>query len=91
MVDIRLGGDDQLLYANQSSRSYYKKLGTENKPVHRIGKIFVYYVSNGNIKIRFQENGHPLMIFQSINFEKYFPNVHLSGPDWILAGDSCFV
>ena len=49
------------------------------KPKHyQKGKFDSFYVFNGNIKIRLQENVRPITISHIHNFIKYFPGVDLS-------------
>ena len=43
-------------YTNQSLCLYYRMLSSKTKTLYQKGKIDNFYVSNGNIKIRLQEN-----------------------------------
>ena len=50
----------------------------KTKTLYQKGKIDSFYVSNGNIKIRLQENARPITISHTHDFIKYFPGVDLS-------------
>ena len=55
MSDIDLTGQ-RTLSINQSLCPYYRMLWSKTKILYQKGKIDSFYVSNGNIKIRLQEN-----------------------------------
>ena len=57
---------------------YYRMLWFRTKTLYQKGKIDSFYVSNGNIKIRLQENARPITISHTHDFIKYFPGVDLS-------------
>ena len=59
MSDIDLTGQSTL-YINQSLCPYYRMLWSKTKTLYQKGKIDSFYVSNGNIKIRLQENARPI-------------------------------
>ena len=75
--DINLARDTKI-FVNQSLCAYYRFLWSKSKPLHKMGLIFGYFVSNGTIKIRKQENGPTISITHVSGFEKYFPGVNLS-------------
>ena len=77
MSDIDLTGQSTL-YINQSLCPYYRMLWSKTKTLYKKGKIDSFYVSNGNIKIRLQENARPITISHTHDFIKYFPGVDLS-------------
>ena len=77
MSDIDLTGQSTL-YINQSLCPYYRMLWSKTKTLYKKGKIDSFYVSNGNIKIRLQENARPITISRTDDFIKYIPGVDLS-------------
>ena len=77
MCDIDLTGQ-RTLYVSQSLCPYYRMLWSKTKTLFQKGKIDSLYVSNGNIKIRLQENVRPITISHTHDFIKYFPGVDLS-------------
>ena len=77
MEDLQLTGQGKL-YINQSLCPYYRVLWSKSKSLHRMGKIFSYYVSNGTVKIKIQETSKPLSIMHTSDLEKLFPDVDLS-------------
>ena len=77
MSDIYLTGESTL-YVNQSLCPYYRMLWSKIKTLYQKGKIDSFYVPNGNIKIRLQENARPITISHTHDFFKYFPRVDLN-------------
>ena len=77
MSDIDATGQSTL-YINQSLCPYYRMLWSKTKTLYKKGKIDSFYLSNGNIKIRLQENARPITISHTHDFIKYFPGVDLS-------------
>ena len=77
MEDLQLTGQGKL-YINQSLCPYCRVLWSKSKSLHRMGKIFSYYVSNGTVKIKIQETSKPLSIMHTSDLEKLFPDVDLS-------------
>ena len=77
MEDLQLTGQGKL-YINQSLCPYYRGLLSKSKSLHRMGKIFSYYVSNGTVKIKIQETSKPLSIMHISDLDKLFPDVDLS-------------
>ena len=77
MSDIDLTGQSTL-FINQSLCPYYRMLWSKTKTFYKKGKIGSFYVSNGNIKIRLQENARPITISHTHDFIKYFPRVDVS-------------
>ena len=77
MENLQLTGQGKL-YINQSLCPYYRVLWSKSKSLHRMGKIFSYYVSNGTVKIKIQETSKPLSIMHKSDLEKLFPDVDLS-------------
>ena len=66
--DIDLTGQNKL-YINQSLCPYYRMLWFKTKTYQK-GKIDSFYVSNGNIKIRIQENARRVTISHIYNFKE---------------------
>ena len=77
MKDLQLTGHGKL-YINQSLYPYYRVLWSKSKSLHRMGKIFSYYVSNGTVKIKIQETSQPLSIMHTSDLEKLSADVDLS-------------
>ena len=77
MEDLQLTGQGKL-YINQSLCPYYRVLWSKSKSLHRMGKIFSYYVSNGTVKIKIQETSQPLSIMHTSDLEKLSSNIDLS-------------
>ena len=71
MVDVQLTGDNKT-YINQSLCPYYRMLRSESKSLHRVCNFFVYYVSNGKIKIKIRENSRLLIISHTSDLESHF-------------------
>ena len=57
-----------------------KILWSKSKTLQRMGKVFTYNVSNGNVKIKITQNTRPITISHPNNKELYFPNVDLNPP-----------
>ena len=51
---------------------YYRLLWSASKTLQSKERIFGWYVSNGSIKVKFQENSQPLYISHLEDFKKYF-------------------
>ena len=68
------------IFINQSLCPYYRILWSKCKKLHSLDKIHTFYVSNGTFKIKISENGQPISITHTSDFDKYFPGVDLS-PD----------
>ena len=66
-------GDLQL-----TGQSKFYVMWLKSKPLHKMGKIFSYYVSNGTVKIKIQETSQPLTIIHTSDLQKLFPDVDLS-------------
>ena len=79
MEDLHLTGQGKL-YINQSLCPYYRVLWSKNKSLHRMGKIFSYYVSNSTVKIKIEETSQPLSIIHISDPDKLF--VDLSPTVW---------
>ena len=75
--DIDLTGQNTL-YINQSLCPYNRTLWSKTKTWYQKCKIDSFYVSNGNIKIRLEENARPITISYTHDCIKYFPRVNLS-------------
>ena len=75
--EINLARDTKI-FVHQSLCACYRVLWSKSKALHKMGLIFGYFVSNGTIKIRKQENGPTVSISHVSDFEKYFPGVNLS-------------
>ena len=80
--DVQLTGDNKS-YINRSLYPFYRMLLSENKPLHRMGKIFANYVSNGKVKIKIQENNRPLITSHKSDLESHFSYVELNPPRYI--------
>ena len=63
------------IFVNQSLCSFYRLLLSASKKLHDKGRIFSWYLSNGSIKIKLQENSRPLNIFHMEDFKKCFSDV----------------
>ena len=57
MDNLQLTGQGKL-YINQSLCSYYRVLWSKSKYLHRMSKIFLYYVPNHTVQIKMQEIMH---------------------------------
>ena len=77
MEDLQLTGQGKL-YINQSLCYYYRVLWSKSKSLHRMGKIFSCYVSNGTVKIKIHETSQSLSIMHTSDLEKLFLDVDLS-------------
>ena len=77
MSDIDLTGQSTL-YINQSLCPYYRMLWSKTKILYQKVKIDSFYMSNGNIKIRLQENARPITISHTHDFLKHFQGADLS-------------
>ena len=77
MDDFQLTGQGKL-YINQSLCPYCRVLCSESKLLHRMGKIFPYYVFNGTVKTKIQETSQPHSIMHTSNLDKFFLDVELS-------------
>ena len=66
------------LFVNRSLCSYYKFLWSKSKKLQSLGRIRGYFISNGKIKLKVQENSDPLVVTYCSDFEKFFPVVDLS-------------
>ena len=77
MSDIDLTGQSKL-YINQSLCRYYRILWLKTKTLYQEDKIDSFYVYNGNIRIRLQENARLITISHTHDFIKYFPGADLS-------------
>ena len=66
------------LHANQSLCPYYRVFRSKSKSLHRMGKIFSYYVSHGTVKFIIQETSQALSITHLSGLEKLFPDDDLS-------------
>ena len=53
-------------------------LWAKSKKLHSMHKIHSFYISNGSIKLKLQENSKPFAIYHVNDFEKHFPGVDLS-------------
>ena len=61
---------------------YYRVLWSKSKSLHRMVKIFLYYVSNGNMKIEIQQTSQPLSIMHTSDLENFFLDVDLGPTLW---------
>ena len=74
MGDLQLTGQSKF-YVKQSLCPYDRVLWLKSKPLHKMGKIFSYYVSNGTVKIKIQETSQPLTMMHTGDLQKLFPDV----------------
>lgn len=61
MDNIRLVKGNKI-FISQSHSSYYKMLLSKGKALHKMGKLFAYYVSNRYVKFKMQDSSRPLII-----------------------------
>ena len=54
-----------------------QRLWSKSKSLHRMGKIFSYYMSNDTVEIKIQETSQPLSIMHISDLDKLFPDVDL--------------
>ena len=59
---------------------YYKTLWSKIKRLHAMKQIHSYYVSNGTVKVKLEENSQPISITHASDFDKHFPGIDLSHP-----------
>ena len=78
LTDIDLGNTK--ISVNQSLCPYYKFLWSKSKRLYAMKKIHWYYVSNGTVKVKLEENSLPLSITHTTDFDKHFPGIDLSPP-----------
>ena len=76
MKDIDLGNTK--IFSNQTLCPYYKLLRSKSKRLHAMKLIHSYYVSNGTVKVKLQENSRPLTIMDATEFDKHVPGIALS-------------
>ena len=55
---------------------------SKSEYLHRMGKIFSYYVSDGTVKIKIQATSQPQSIIHTSDLNKLFPDVDLSSTGW---------
>ena len=79
--DIDLGNTK--IFINQSLRPYYKLLWSKCKRLHAIKQIHSYYVSNGTLKIKLEENSRTISITHETDFDNHFPGIDLSPPKYM--------
>ena len=78
LSDIDLGNTK--IFINQSLCPYYKLLWSRSKRLHAMKHIHSYYVSNGTVKVKLEENSRPISITHTTDFDKHFPGIDLSPP-----------
>jgi len=66
------------LYINESLCGFYRGLWNKCKKLKNLGHIYSFFVSNGNVKIRFNENGNAFSIGHDNDLIKYFPSIDFS-------------
>ena len=79
MEDFDLSGTGKI-FVNESLCPYYRVLWAKCKKLQSMQKIHVFFVSNGSIKIKIQENSRSIAITHTEDFEEHFPGVDLSPP-----------
>ena len=77
MEKLQLTGQGKL-YIKQSLCFYYSVLRSKSKSLHRMGKTFLYYVSNATVKIKIQEMSQALSLMYTSDLEKLFLDIDLS-------------
>ena len=60
--------NEQVAIKSILTKTYVCRSGSQS--LHGMSKIFVYYVSNGNVKIKIQENSRPLAISHTSDLEQ---------------------
>ena len=78
LTDIYLGNTK--IFINQSVCPYYAILWSKSKRLHAMKQIHNYYVSNGTMKVKLEENSRPISITHATDFHKHFPGIALSSP-----------
>ena len=68
------------IFINESLCPYYRVLWAKCKRLHQLQHIFTFYISNGSIKIKINENDKAIAITHTADFDKYFPGIDLSPP-----------
>ena len=76
MKDLQMTGQGKL-FLNQSLCPYCRILWPKSDFLHKMGKTFSYYVSNGTVKIKIQETSQPPSIMHTSDLGKFFPGVDL--------------
>ena len=78
LIDIDIGNTKIII--NQSFCPYYRLLWSKSKRLHAIKQIHSYYVSNGTVKVKLEENSRPISISHATDFNKHFPGIDLNQP-----------
>ena len=78
LTDMDLGNTK--IFINQSVCPYYTILWSKSKRLHAMKQIHSYYVSNGTMKVKLEENSRPISITHATDFDKNFPGITLSPP-----------
>ena len=78
LTDINLSNTK--IFINQSLSLYYKLLRSRSKRLHGMKQIYSYYVSNGTVKVKLQENSGPISTTHATDFDKHFPGIDLNPP-----------
>ena len=78
LTDIDLGNTK--ISINQSLCPNYIFLWSKSKRLYAMKQIHRYYVSNGTVKVKLEENSRPLSITHATDFDKHFPGIDLSPP-----------
>ena len=68
------------IFIDQSLCRYYKLLWSKSKRVHAMKQIYSYYVSNGTVKVKLEENSRPISITYATDFDKHFPAIDRNPP-----------
>ena len=66
------------LFVNRSLCPYYKLLWSKSKKLQSLGRIHSYFISNGKIKLKVQENSDPLVVTHCSDFKNFFRGVDIS-------------
>ena len=63
------------IFINESVCAYYRGLWNKCKKLKGMGKLHVFFVSNGTIKVRILENDWVKRITHTVDLKKMFPDV----------------
>ena len=76
LTDIDLG--NAKIFFNHSLSPHHKLLWSKSKRLHVMKQIHSYYVSNGMVNVKLEENSRSLSITHSTDFDKHFPGIDLN-------------
>ena len=73
--------DNTKIFINQSLCPYYKLLWSKSKRLHAMKQIHSYYISNGTVKVKIEENDQPTSITHAFPISMTSISISLT---WIL-------